>query len=107
MLLQARCPYVSIVLTVLEDTHVLLLSEDGIVSLQAVLLEHLLITAIHQPLLSRNLNACRSYPKPVECHTSVVTHQNENRVIRTKNVEERVLQAEKLISVGSHCVMRC
>lgn len=43
VLLQAKCPHISDVLTVLEDAHVFLLGEDGVVGLQAVLLEHLLI----------------------------------------------------------------
>lgn len=43
VLLQARCPCLLNILTVLEDAHVFLLSEDGVVGLQAVLLEHLLI----------------------------------------------------------------
>jgi hypothetical protein len=43
VLLQAGCPRIPGVLTVLEDAHVFLLGEDGIVGLQAILLEHLLI----------------------------------------------------------------
>ena len=43
VLLLARCPYIPDALTVLEDAHVFLLGEDGVVGLQAVLLEHLLI----------------------------------------------------------------
>ena len=43
VLLQARCPRLPGVLTVLEDAHVFLLGKDGVVGLQAVLLEHLLI----------------------------------------------------------------
>jgi len=43
VLLQARCPRIPDVLTILEDAHVFLLGEDGVVGLQAVLLEHLLI----------------------------------------------------------------
>ena len=45
VLLQARCPRLPGVLTVLEDAHVFLLGKDGVVGLQAVLLEELLITA--------------------------------------------------------------
>ena len=44
VLLQARCPCILFILTVLEDAHVFLLGKDGVVGLQAVLLEHLLIT---------------------------------------------------------------
>jgi hypothetical protein len=43
MLLQARCPHIPGVLTVLVDAHVLLLGQDGVVGLDAVLLEHSLI----------------------------------------------------------------
>ena len=43
VLLQARCPRIPGVLTVLEDAHVFLLGENGVVGLQAVLLEHLLV----------------------------------------------------------------
>lgn len=43
VLLHARCPLIPDVLTVVEDAHVFLLGEDGVVGLQAVLLEHLLI----------------------------------------------------------------
>ena len=43
VLLQARCPCILFILTVIEDAHVFLLGEDGVVGLQAVLLEHLLI----------------------------------------------------------------
>jgi hypothetical protein len=61
VLLQARSPKIPSVLTVIEDTHVLLFGKDGVVGLQAVLLEHLLIASVCQPpflehLLIRNVH---------------------------------------------------
>ena len=73
VLLQARSPHISSVLTVLEDAHVFLLSEDGVVGLQAVLLEHLLIALVCQPPFLESFRNIRCpYPKPVQYHTSVV-----------------------------------
>lgn len=44
-----------------------------------------------------------AYPQPVQVNTSAIVDCGvANRVIRTKNVQERVLEAEKLVSVGSH-----
>jgi hypothetical protein len=53
---------------------VFLLGEDGVVGLQAVLLEHLLIAVGVSDVVSCDiLLICDCpYPKPVQCHTSVV-----------------------------------
>lgn len=56
VLLLARCPYIPDALTVLEDAHVFLLGEDGVVGLQAVLLEHLLIAVGVSVAISRDLS---------------------------------------------------
>ena len=55
VLLQARCPRIPSVLTVLEDAHVFLLGEDGVVGLQAVLLEHRLIAVDMSVIVSWDL----------------------------------------------------
>lgn len=55
VLLQARCPCILFILTVIEDAHVFLLGEDGVVGLQAVLLEHLLIAVGVSDFVSRHL----------------------------------------------------
>lgn len=83
----------------------LLLGKDGVVGLQAVLLEHSLIAVVYQLPYSSGRHVSGPYPKPVQINTSVVVHCGvANRVIRTKNVQERVLEAEKLVSVRSHDV---
>ena len=92
-------------LTVLVDAHVLLLGQDGVVGLQAVLLQHSLIAVACQSLFGCEVRSrwirTQSLPEEVRlvnallCRDQCQTH--------TKDVQERVLQAEELVSVGSHC----
>lgn len=61
VLLHARCPRIPGLRTVLEDAHVFLLGEDGVVGLQAVLLEHLLIAVDMSDVVSWDCPVVRDF----------------------------------------------
>lgn len=82
----------------------LLLGEDGIVGVDAVLLEHSLIAGncqLSSVLISR-WNGL--YPKPVHRGRLASVLMGGVWMGRTEDVQERVLQAEELVAVGCHFV---
>ena len=98
------------VLTLFEDVLVLVLGQDSIVGLDLVLLEHSLIAIVYQlMLLSYRVGCGEVYPRAVHHGTSVtvlcVVHFS--RSSHTKDVQERILQAEELVAVGRHDGVMC
>lgn len=83
---------------ILVDLHVLLgVGENGVVGLEAVLLEELLITAL------------RSEKVPLRCSTPHLEQDASRRTLidlpDTLDIQERVLEAEQfVVSLSGHCV---
>lgn len=105
MLFQVQYLGIPGLLTVLVDAHVLLFSQDGIVGLQAVLLQHSLIAVACQSLFGYEVKSrgMRTQSLPGVARLVNVLLYRDQCQTHTKDVQERVLQAEELVSVGSHC----
>lgn len=88
----------------------LVLGQDSIVGLDVVLLEHSLIAIVYQLMYSSyRVGGGEVYPRAVH-HGRLVTVLcivGVSQAIRTKDVQERVLQAEELVAVGRHDEVMC